>query len=132
MPAELAEKLEQAGLLGLVVTVFRVYYRVRQFLVGLRDAFARAFGQIREILEPPVRALVAAFGRLFQAIGSLIGIFTVVSDSADASAYRSLGAALGTVLGVLVKIIAVLLKVVIYGLVGVIKVIAWGWARLPG
>ena len=126
MPAELAEKLEQAGLLGLVVTVFRVYYRVRQFLVGLRDAFARAFGQIREILEPPVRALVAAFGRLFQAI------FTVVSDSADASAYRSLGAALGTVLGVLVKIIAVLLKGVIYGLVGVIKVIAWGWARLPG
>ena len=133
MPAELAEKLEQAGLMGLVVTVFRVYYRVRQFLGGLRDAFTRAFGQIREILEPPVRALVEAFGKLFKAIGSLIGIFSVASDSADASAYRSLGAALGTVLGVLVKIVAFLLKVVIYGLVGVIEVIAWvvgAFARL--
>ena len=133
MSAELASKLEQAGLLGLVVTVFRVYYRVRQFLAGLRDAFASAFGQIRAILEPPVRALVAAFGRLFQAIGSVAGIFTVASDSADASAYRTLGAALGAVLGVIAKIAAFLVKFVVYGLVGVIEVIAWvvgAFARL--
>ena len=133
MSAELAKKVEQAGLMGLVVTVFRVYYRVRQFLGGLRDAFVRAFEQIRTIIEPPVRALVAAFGRLFQAIGSVISIFTVASDSADASAYRTLGAALGAVLGVIAKIAAFLLKFVIYGLVGVIEVIAWvvgAFARL--
>ena len=133
MPAELAEKLERAGLMGLVVTLFRIYYRVRQFLAGLWNALSSAFGQVREILEPPLRALGAAFGKLFKAIGSLVGIFSVASNSADASAYRSLGAALGTVLGVLVKIIAVLLKVVIYGLVGVIEVIAWvvvAFARL--
>ena len=133
MSAELAQKLEQAGLLGLVVTVFRVYYRVRQFLAGLRDAFARAFGQIRTILEPPVRALVAAFGRLLQAIGSVTRIFTVAADSADASVYRTLGATLGSVLGVIAKIGAFLLKFVVYGLVGVIEVIAWvvgAFARL--
>ena len=125
MSAELAGKLEQAGLLGLVVAVFRVYYRVRQFLGGLREAFASAFGKIRAILEPPVGALVAAFGRLFQAIGSVTSIFSLAADSADASSFRTLGATLGTVLGVIAQIGAYLLKFVVYGLVGVIEVIAW-------
>ena len=113
--------------------MFRVYYRVRQFLAGLREAFAQAFGQIRAILEPPVRALVAAFGRLFQAIGSVISIFSLASHSADASAYRTLGATLGTVLGVIAKIGGFLLKFVVYGLVGVIEAVAWvvgAFARL--
>ena len=125
MSAELAGKLEQAGLLGLVVAVFRVYYRVRQFLAGLQQAFSSAFGKIRTILEPPVRALVAAFGRLFQAIGSVTSIFSLAADAADASSFRTLGATLGPVLGVIAQIGAYLLKFVVYGLVGVIEVIAW-------
>ncbi len=125
MSAELAKKLEQAGLLGLVVAVFRVYYRVRQFLWGLREAFASAFGKIRTILEPPVRALVGAFGSLFGAIGSVTSIFSLAADSADASSFRTLGATLGAVLGVIAQIGAYLLKFVVYGLVGVIEVIAW-------
>ncbi len=125
MSAELAQKLEQAGLLGLVVAVFRVYYRVRQFLTGLQQAFSHAFGKIRAILEPPVGALVAAFGRLFQAIGSVTSIFSVAADSADASAFRTLGATLGAVLGVIAQIGGYLLKFVVYGLVGVIEVVAW-------
>ena len=125
MSAELAGKLEQAGLLGLVVALFRVYYRVRQFLTGLREAFASAFGKIRTILEPPVGALVAAFGRLFEAIRSVTSIFSLAADSADASSFRTLGATLGAVLGVIAQIGAYLLKFVVYGLVGVIEVIAW-------
>ena len=125
MAAELAKKLEQAGLLGLVVAVFRVYYRVRQFLTGLQQAFSSAFGKIRTILEPPVRALVAAFGRLFQAIGSVTSIFSLAADSADASSFRALGATLGAVLGVIAQIGGYLLKFVVYVLVGVIEVVAW-------
>ncbi len=87
--------------MGLVVSLFRVYYRVRQFFRGLRQAFAHAFGKIRDILEPPVRALVATFGRLFGAIAGVTGIFSLAADSADASAYRTLGSVLGTVLGVI-------------------------------
>ncbi|MDP1465840.1 hypothetical protein, partial [Klebsiella pneumoniae] len=60
MSADLAQKIEQAGLMGLVVTVFRIYYRVRQFLTGLWEAFSDAFGKIRAILEPAVRALMQA------------------------------------------------------------------------
>ena len=125
MSAELTGKLEQAGLLGLVVAVFRVYYRVRQFLAGLQQAFASAFGKIRTILEPPVRALVGAFGSLFGAIGSVTSIFSLAADAADASSFRTLGATLGTVLGVIARIGAYLVKFVVYGLVGVIEVIAW-------
>ena len=125
MSAELAQKLEQAGLLGLVVAVFRLYYRVRQFLTGLQQAFASAFGKIRTILEPPVRALAAAFGRLFEAIGSVTSIFSLAAESADASSFRTLGATLGAVLGVIAQIGAYLLKFVVYGLVGVIQVVAW-------
>ena len=125
MSAELAGKLEQAGLLGLVVAVFRVYYRVRQFLAGLREAFASAFGQVRAILEPSIRALVGAFGSLFGAIGSVTSIFSLAADSADASSFRTLGATLGAVLGVIAQIGAYLLKFVVYGLVGIIEVVAW-------
>ena len=101
--------------------MFRVYYRVRQFLTGLREAFASAFGKIRTILEPPVGALVAAFGRLFEAIGSVTSIFSLAADSADASSFRTLGATLG----VIAQIGGYLLKFVVYGLVDVIEVIAW-------
>ena len=111
--------------MGLVVAVFRVYYRVRQFLTGLQQAFASAFGKIRTILEPSIRALVGAFGRLFQAIGSVTSIFSLAADSADASSFRTLGATLGAVLGVIAQIGGYLLKFVVYGLVGVIEVIAW-------
>ena len=66
MSADLAQKLEAAGLMGLVTTVFRVYYRVREFLRGLSDAFAHAFGRIRAILEPAAHSLLVAFGSLTQ------------------------------------------------------------------
>lgn len=125
MSADLAQKLEQAGLMGLVVTVFRIYYRVRQFLTGLWEAFSDAFGKIRAILEPAVRALMQAYGMLYKAIFSVLEIFGLAASSADASSYRSLGETLGTVLGVIAKVGAYLLKFVIYNLAAVITVVAW-------
>jgi phage-related protein len=125
MSAELARKLEQAGLMGLVVTVFRIYYRVRQFLTGLWQAFSNAFGKIRAILEPAVRALMQAYGALYRAVFSVLEIFGLAATSTDASSYRSLGETLGSILGVIAKVGAYLLKFVIYNLVAVIKVVTW-------
>ena len=125
MSAELARKLEQAGLMGLVVTVFRIYYRVRQFLTGLWQAFSNAFGKIRAILEPAVRALMQAYGALYKAVFSVLEIFGLAASSADASSYRSLGETLGTVLGVIAKVGAYLLKFVIFNLVAVVKIVTW-------
>jgi len=125
MSAELARKLEQAGLMRLVVTVFRIYYRVRQFLIGLWQAFSNAFGKIRAILEPAVRALMQAYGALYKAVFSVLEIFGLAATSTDASSYRSLGETLGSILGVIAKVGAYLLKFVIYNLVAVIKVVTW-------
>jgi len=125
MSADLAQRLEQAGLMGLVVTVFRIYYRVQQFLTGLWQAFSNAFGKIRAILEPAVRALMQAYGALYKAIFSVLELFGLAATSADASSYRSLGETLGTVLGVIAKVGAYILKYMIYNLVVVVTIVAW-------
>ena len=98
---------------------------MRQFLTGLWQAFSDAFGKIRAILEPAVRALMQAYGTLYKAIFSVLEIFGLAASSADASSYRSLGETLGTVLGVIAKVGAYLLKFVIYNLAAVITVVAW-------
>lgn len=124
MSAELAKKLEAAGLMKFVTTVFQVYYRVRQFLTGLWQAFSSAFGKIRAILEPPIRAIMGAFAELGKALLSVFGIFGKTTTSVDSAAFKSLGQTLGKVLGVIAQVGAYLLKFVIYNLVFTIRVVA--------
>ncbi len=121
MSAELAQKLEAAGLMGFVVTVFKVYYRIRQFLGGLTQAFSHAFGRIRAILEPTVQALVGAYGMLAKAVFSVIEIFGLVGNSIDGSGFRDLGTTIGTMLGVIVQIGAYLIRFTIIPLTMVIR-----------
>ena len=123
MSAELAKKLEAAGLMKFVTTVFQVYYRVRQFLTGLWQAFSFAFGKIRAILEPPIRAIMGAFAELGGALLSVFGIFGKAATSVDSATFASLGQTLGKVLGVIAQVGAHLLKFVIYNLVFVIRVV---------
>jgi len=125
MSAELAQRLEQAGLMGLVVTVFRVYYRVREFLVGMWNAFSGFFEKIRAIVEPAVRALVEAYMNLYKALFSVTRIFSRASTAADASSFRSLGETLGKVLGVIAQIGAYILSAIIQNLVRTITTATW-------
>ena len=122
MSADLAQKLEAAGLMGLVTTVFRVYYRVREFLAGLGDAFAHAFGRIRAILEPAVRSLLAAYGEFYGALFSVFQALGLVATAADGSSFRSLGGAIGTVLGVILQVGAFILRFIITPLTWIIRV----------
>ena len=124
MSAELAKKLEAAGLMKFVTTVFQVYYRVRQFLTGLWQAFSSAFGKIRAILEPPIRAIMGAFAELGKALLSVFGIFGKTATSVDSDSFKSLGQTLGRVLGVIAQVGAYLLRFVIYNLVFTIRVVA--------
>ena len=123
MSADLAEKLKAAGLMGIVTTVFKVYYRVRQFLTGLWQAFSHAFGRISAILGPAVSSLMQAYGALYKAIFSITEIFGIAATSADASTYRSLGETLGTVIGVIAQVGAFILKHLINQFVFAIKVV---------
>jgi len=124
MSAELAKTLESAGLMKFVTTVFQVFYRVREFLSGLWQAFSSVFGRIRAILEPAIRAVMGAFAELGKAILSVFGIFGKTATAVDSSAFRTLGQTLGKVLGVIAQVGAYLLRFVIYNLVFTIRVVA--------
>ena len=124
MSADLAQKLEAAGLMGLVTTVFQVYYRVRQFLAGLSEAFAHAFGRIRAILEPAVRSLLSAYGEFYGALFSVFKALGLVATAADGSAFRSLGGAIGTVFGVILQLGAYILRFIITPLTWIVRGLA--------
>ncbi len=132
MSAELAQKLEAAGLMGFVTTVFQVYYRVREFLAGLSGAFSEAFGRVRAILEPAVQSLMTAFGTLGRAVFSILGVFGVAAGATDGTAWRSFGQVIGTVAGVLLQGLAYALRVVVWnlslivrGLAIVVRAVTW-------
>jgi len=124
MSAELAGKLEAAGLMGFVVTVFKVYHRVREYLAGLSEAFSHAFGRVRAILEPAVRSLIGAYAALYKAFFSIFEVFGLVSTAADGSSFRSLGKTVGTVLGVLLQVGAYVIRYALMPLTLVIKTLA--------
>ena len=124
MSAELAQKLQAAGLLKFVTTVFQVYYRVREFLSGLWQAFSSVFGKIRTILEPTVRALMGAFGELGKSLGSVFAAFGLATTAVDASSFKSFGQTLGTVLGIIAQVAAYIIKFIVYPLSWVIRIVA--------
>lgn len=124
MSADLAKKLEDAGLMKFVTTVFQVYYRVREFLSGLSQAFSSIFGNVRSIVEPAVRAVMGAFAELGKALLSMSGIFGKTATAVDSSSFWTLGQTLGKVLGVILQVGAYLLKYWIYNFVFAIRVVA--------
>jgi TP901 family phage tail tape measure protein len=133
MSAELAKKLEAAGLLGFVVAVFKVYYRVRELQAGLWGAFSHASERIRAILGPAVGALMSAFGALARAVFSVTEIFGIAAGSAEGSTWRRFGVVIGTVAGVLLQGLAFALKIVAWNLAIVFRTLtivvrAFVWA----
>lgn len=124
MSAELAQKLESAGMLGFVVTVFKAYYRVREALAGLWGAFSHAFGRIRAILEPTVRTLMSAYAALANAVFSVVEVFGVAASATDGSSWRNFGTVIGTVAGVLLQGLAFALKIVAWNLSLIVRALA--------
>jgi len=122
--AELAQKLKAMGLWGFVKTVFMVFHRAREYVVGYVTAIISAFRKVAKILEPAIRALLSAYGALYKAIFSVVEIFGVAGTAADGSAFRSLGQTIGTVLGVIAQVAAYVLKFIIYPLSWVIRIVA--------
>ena len=122
--AELASKLKAMGLWGFVKTVFMVFHRAREYVLGYVTAIISAFKKVARILEPPIRALLSAYGALYKAIFSVVEIFGIAGTAADGSTFRSLGQTIGTVLGVIAQVAAYVLKCVIYPLSWTIRIVA--------
>ena len=124
MSAELAQKLQAAGLLGFVTGVFQVYYRLRSFISGFWSVLSTSFGKVRGIIEPAVKTLIGAFAPLGEVFKSVLSIFGVATSKVDAASFRNFGKTLGMVLGIVVQVGAYLIKFMIYPLALVVRVIA--------
>lgn len=132
MSADLAGKLQKAGLMGFVITVFKVYYRIREYLRGLWEAFSSSFAAIRSTLEPVVTGLVDAFSDLFGAFGNILETLGIISSAADASSFNSFGTVLGSFLGTLAQVGAYLVRFMFMPLTIAVKLIAWVTKGITG
>ena len=129
LSAELAEKLEAAGLMGLVTTVSRIIYRVVEFFKGFGAGIKAALG-------PAFENLGAAFGRmgdalqpLFTLLGKVIGALGGAASSTGADKWATFGKVLGMIvsgpLWLLVTVFSLAVEV-LAAVIGVVsKVLGW-------
>lgn len=113
LSADVATQLQAMGLLQFVITVFRVYYRTREFLSALWQAFAGSFGAIRQMLEPTVQALFSAFRELGAAVGMVFQALTSGERIGGMDFWQALGTAVGTTFGVLAKVAAIVIRLAV-------------------
>lgn len=106
---ELASDIQAAGLVGLVTTVARIVYRIREFFAGLRDTLD--FSPLVDAFAPVGRA----FSNILAVIGNLFSRIFGGEVSSSTESVRSLGSAIGGVLNVTLEILAGLLGIVAQG-----------------
>lgn len=106
---ELATDIKAAGLAGLVTTVARIVYRIREFFAGLWDALD--FSPLAEAFAPVGRAL----SNILNAIGGLFSRVFGGEVSSSAENVRSLGSAIGSGLNAALEFLAGLLGIVAQG-----------------
>ncbi len=124
LSADLATRLENAGLMGFVTGFFQAFYRVRQFFVGFGQALVQTGQRVQNILGPAIRALVSAYGSLVKSALSVFEIFGMVTNSADSSVFLEYGRVLGSVLGVILEVGAFILKLIVYPLSWALRLVS--------
>lgn len=110
---ELADKLQAAGLLGLVTTVAKVAYRVTSFLSELWDAFVYVASGIDEIFAPVLDSLTFAFRPLWEIIRAVAVALFGSTAATDAGPWRTLGMVAGVVLGSSFRVLAWVIRLAI-------------------
>lgn len=115
----LAEEIHAAGLEGLVTSVARIVYRIKEYFAGLWDALD--FGPMLRALEPAF----AKFGELVDLAGSLLALVFGASCNSAGNEARALGEivggaltwvfeALGTSISVAINIIDAIVASLMY------------------
>ena len=106
---ELATEIKAAGLVGLVSTVARAVYRIREFFTGLWDALD--FSPITEAFAPVGRALSSILETLSRLFSKVFG----GEVTSAASSARSLGEVLGGALSAVLRVLAGIIEFVALG-----------------
>ena len=106
---ELATDIKAAGLVGLVTTVARVVYRIKEFFAGLWDTLD--FSPLVDAFAPVGRAL----SNILAAIGDLFSHVFGGEVAGSAESARNLGSAIGGGLNAALEVLAGLLGIVAQG-----------------
>lgn len=125
---ELAERIEAAGLVGLVTTIGRVIFRLRAFFGGMADAASSAGDILGTAFAPVVSILGRVFGVIGGIIGRIAGAFGAAGAETGVSSWRTLGTLLGGVLVKSLELFAQALQLVLMPL----EVLSIGVAWLVG
>lgn len=114
---ELAEDIKAEGLVGIVTTVSRVAYRIKEFFTGIREGVN---------FDGAVVALIPAILKvrdLFDSLGELIGwVFGTEVKSASSEA-RGLGEILGGVLSIGLELVATVIANVVRGIDSLVSLV---------
>lgn len=113
---ELATEIKAAGLVGLVTTVAKVVYRIREFFAGLWQALD--FSPVFDAFAPVGRAL----SRILNTIGSLFARVFGGEVTSAASSARALGEVVGGVLTRSLELVAGVLGIVAQGVENLVNV----------
>lgn len=99
LSAELAKKIEAAGLMNLVTTVSRAVYRVMTFFKGLASTFKITVGPAFSRLGEAFRLLLTAIQPLFGHLARLGGSLTSVAGQTDTAPWLAWGQVIGDLAG---------------------------------
>ena len=97
LSAELAEKLEANGLMGLVTTVSRVIYRVMSFFEGFGEGIKTALGPAFATLGAAFDLVGEALKPLFTWLGKLAEKLGLAAGETNASGWATFGKVLGAI-----------------------------------
>ena len=99
LSADWAEKIEAAGLMGLVTTVSRVVYRVMTFFKGLVSSIRAAVQPALSRLGDAFRLLISAVRPLFGHITKLAGGLSRAAGKTDTTPWLAWGQVIGDIAG---------------------------------
>ena len=99
LSAELAKKIEAAGLMGLVTDVSRAIYRVMNFFKGLASTFQTMVQPAFSRLGEAFRLLITAIQPLFGHLSRLSGGLTSAAGKTDTAPWLAWGQVIGDLAG---------------------------------
>jgi TP901 family phage tail tape measure protein len=109
----LAQKLEAAGLMGLVITIMGVVARVKAFIGGFWSAIEEGWEGLKNALAPAIKAI----GRIFETLGGLImkvfGLFGSSDSKIKTGPWQTLGKIVGGVLIFGLELLAHILSLIL-------------------
>jgi hypothetical protein len=92
---KLAEDIEAKGLVGLVTTVGRIVYRIKEFFVGFGAGVRFTFDQIWRQIGPVFGWIGSALGQLGRALAQVTGLFGEASAATNPTSWNITGQAVG-------------------------------------